>query len=84
MDLRVLHAIAHGQTWYGRWGYAFGRGTHNLPLAQWEAAVRRLHKVQLTALWPDAMGGSTAGTPLADVLHRYASSTAQVGLVLES
>ncbi len=26
MELRVLHTVAHGQSWYGAWGYAFGRG----------------------------------------------------------
>ena len=26
MELRVLHTVAHRQTWYGGWGYAFGRG----------------------------------------------------------
>ena len=26
MELRLLHAAAHRQTWYGRWGFVFGRG----------------------------------------------------------
>lgn len=26
MELRLLHTVAHRQTWYGRWGYVFGRG----------------------------------------------------------
>ena len=26
MELRLLHAVAHRQTWYGRWGFLFGRG----------------------------------------------------------
>ena len=26
MELRLLHTVAHRQTWYGRWGFAFGRG----------------------------------------------------------
>lgn len=26
MELRLLHAVANRQTWYGRWGFLFGRG----------------------------------------------------------
>ncbi len=26
MELRLLHTVAHRQTWYGRWGFLFGRG----------------------------------------------------------
>lgn len=26
MELRLLHTVAHRQTWYGRWGFIFGRG----------------------------------------------------------
>ena len=72
MDLRVLHAIAHGQTWYGARGYAFGRGTFHIPLKQWQAAVHKMHKAKVAALWPQ-FDGSTAeqGPPLAAVLHRY-------------
>jgi hypothetical protein len=35
MELRVLCAAAHRTTWYGRWGYVFGRGGFNIPKAVW-------------------------------------------------
>ena len=47
MELRVLHTIAHGTTWYGRWGYAFGRGGFNLTAAAW---VRTLNPASYPAL----------------------------------
>lgn len=73
MELRVLHAIAHGQTWYGSWGYAFGRGTLGISLKQWQAAVARMHRVKLAALWPHAFELAHGHSPLAAVLRRYTS-----------
>ena len=35
MELRVLHAAAHKVTWYGRWGYHFGRGAFNITHNKW-------------------------------------------------
>lgn len=78
MDLRVLHAIAHGQTWYGRWSYLFGRGMFNVPQTRWEMAVRKLHKASLTALWPFMMESGHSGTPLAAILRRYTGSSKEV------
>ncbi|KAK2644606.1 hypothetical protein Ddye_019801 [Dipteronia dyeriana] len=26
MDLRLLHGVAYGHPWFGRWGYRFSRG----------------------------------------------------------
>ena len=78
MDLRVLHAVAHGQTWYGCWRYEFGRGTFNIPLTRWEAAVRKLHRAQLAALWPGMTERGASATPLAAVLQRYAGSSSEV------
>ena len=30
MELRVLHAAAKKATWYGQWGYNYGRGAFNI------------------------------------------------------
>ena len=30
MELRVLHAAANKVTWYGQWGYNYGRGAFNI------------------------------------------------------
>ena len=30
MELRVLHAATHKMTWYGQWGYQYGRGAFNI------------------------------------------------------
>lgn len=34
MELRVLHTVATGATWYGRFGYRFGRGAYKITAEQ--------------------------------------------------
>ena len=53
MELRVLHTAAFTSTWYGRWGYAFGRGGYNLQPANWEAAAEQLHAAPLADVLHD-------------------------------
>ncbi|GKV23126.1 hypothetical protein SLEP1_g32896 [Rubroshorea leprosula] len=30
MELRLLHGLAYGKSWFGRWGYEFGRGCYGV------------------------------------------------------
>jgi hypothetical protein len=53
MELRVLHTAAFKSTWYGRWGYAFGRGGYNLQRANWDAAADQLHCAPLADVLHD-------------------------------
>ena len=53
MELRVLFTAAHGSTWYGRWGYGFGRGGYNLQRANWDAASTQLHGAPLADVLHD-------------------------------
>lgn len=44
MELRVLHAAAKRHTWYGQWGYGFGRGAFNMSPAKVRRVCRRLRE----------------------------------------
>jgi hypothetical protein len=50
MDFRLLHSVAYGCTWYGRWGYFFGRGSFGNTLATWCDAVQTLQSLTLDQL----------------------------------
>jgi len=50
MDFRLLHSVAYGCTWYGRWGYFFGRGSFGNTLATWRDAVQTLQSLTLDQL----------------------------------
>lgn len=38
--MRVLHAAAHKVTWYGQWGYQYGRGAFNITQNKYAFAAR--------------------------------------------
>lgn len=70
MELRVLHTAAHGGTWYGRWGYAFGRGGFNIQLPAWRAAAAAVADAPLAALRAD-FAATSADAAVLRVLERY-------------
>lgn len=47
LDYRLLHAIVHGSTWYGKWAYTVGRGGYGIPATDWQWAVRHLQTCAL-------------------------------------
>ncbi|RMZ52729.1 hypothetical protein APUTEX25_000848 [Auxenochlorella protothecoides] len=53
MDLRVLHTAAHLSTWYGQFGFDFGRGAYNITREQWAEAARAVHAAPLRSLVDD-------------------------------
>jgi hypothetical protein len=72
LELRVLHAIAYGKTWYGRWDYTHGRGPFNTSAADWATAASTAAKTPLHAL-QDASGKRRRKTVgVGTVLARYA------------
>jgi hypothetical protein len=50
LDFRLLHAVAYGSTWYGRWGYKFGRGSFGVSEAAYSAAIALLQSLPLTTI----------------------------------
>ena len=53
MELRVLHAAAYQHTWYGKWGYNFGRGPFNISKKTWKSTVSSVHNTPMTSLLAD-------------------------------
>eukprot|EP00899_Mesostigma_viride_P010085 jgi/Mesvir1/19078/Mv12833-RA.1 len=56
MELRLLHSVAYGMPWYGRWGYRFGRGTYGTCQVRYEDALRQLAAIPLSSLQGDFLG----------------------------
>ena len=73
MELRVLHTTAHGGTWYGRWGYDFGRGGFNIQAPAWRAAAAAVASAPLAALCND-FEATRADAAVLRVLQRYQAS----------
>lgn len=72
MELRVLHTAAHRMTWYGRWGYAFGRAGFNISAATWRRAAGRVHGAALAPLLQELPRRDPSA---ARIIHRYQVST---------
>lgn len=53
MLLRVLHAAAYRSSWYGKWGYSFGRAAFGIDAVKYKHAVDAVHKAPLLALMAD-------------------------------
>jgi hypothetical protein len=64
VEFRLLNPVACGQTWYGTYGYAFGKGSFGNTAASHRNAAERLRGFPLEAVKADfiAMAASTSAT----------------------
>ncbi|CAM8954704.1 unnamed protein product [Rhodiola kirilowii] len=53
MDMRLLHGIAYGHSWFGRWGYRFHRGSFGVTENYYNSAVEALSSIQLDKIISD-------------------------------
>nr|XP_016459026.1 PREDICTED: PHD finger protein At2g01810-like [Nicotiana tabacum] len=53
MDLRLLHGVAYGQSWFGKWDYRFGRGSYGVTEQKYEIAVQFLSSLGLDKILND-------------------------------
>ncbi|TVU09761.1 hypothetical protein EJB05_43256 [Eragrostis curvula] len=52
MELRLLHGVAYGDTWFGRWGYRFGRPSYGVALQSYQQSLHALQSIPLCVLVP--------------------------------
>jgi hypothetical protein len=57
MLLRLLYPAAHGRTWYGKWGYGFGRAGFNYGPDAYQAAVEAVQGAPLASVLADCEVG---------------------------
>ncbi|KAF7129926.1 hypothetical protein RHSIM_Rhsim10G0196600 [Rhododendron simsii] len=53
MDFRLLHGVAYGHTWFGRWGYRFCNGSFGITQTKYEEAVHFVSSLQLENMMND-------------------------------
>ncbi|KAF6168605.1 hypothetical protein GIB67_005217 [Kingdonia uniflora] len=51
MDLRLVHGIAFGEPWFGRWGYKFGRGSFGVTQTMYQKAIEGIQSIPLSLLF---------------------------------
>ncbi|EPS66457.1 hypothetical protein M569_08321 [Genlisea aurea] len=47
MELRLLHGVAYGKPWFGKWDYAFGRGSYGVDEESYTGAVTAIQTIPL-------------------------------------
>ncbi|CAI5969881.1 unnamed protein product [Closterium sp. NIES-65] len=50
LDLRLLHGLAYGHSWYGRWGYRFGKGCYGVTEDVYKHALAAAATTPLAAI----------------------------------
>lgn len=50
MELRLLHGVAYGESWFGHWGYKFGRGTYGITQPVYQKAIEAIQGMPLCLL----------------------------------
>ena len=84
LPLRVLHTLAHGSTWYGARGYAFGRGGFGISRHAFKRASDTMHKFSLGVLRADlrAMAPDADDGGLGDLVGAYDACMAAAHAIL--
>lgn len=50
IDLRLLHAVAYGKSWFGQWGYVYGRGSFGVNQIMYQSAIEALQSIPINLL----------------------------------
>ncbi|KAI9169529.1 hypothetical protein LWI28_013653 [Acer negundo] len=69
MELRLLHAVAYGEPWFGRWGYKFGRGSFGVTQPMYQKAIEAIQATPLCLLINHIIGTSNQEITL--IFSRY-------------
>lgn len=68
IELRLLHGVAYGRPWFGRWGYEFGRGSFGVTQQMYQKAIEALQNMPLSLIIHQ-IGSSNRDIPV--IFSRY-------------
>ncbi|KAL3629065.1 hypothetical protein CASFOL_027126 [Castilleja foliolosa] len=70
MDLRLLHGVAYGHSWFGRWGYRFCHGSFGVKEHNYETAMDILSSLELDQVIDD-FSVRNGCTLIKKMIHHY-------------
>ncbi|KAJ7527944.1 hypothetical protein O6H91_16G077100 [Diphasiastrum complanatum] len=50
LEFRLLHSVAYGECWYGRWGYKFGHGSFGITQQMYTKAIEAIRGMPLSVM----------------------------------
>ncbi|CAN6478884.1 unnamed protein product [Victoria cruziana] len=68
MDLRVLHGVAYGHPWFGRWGYKFGRGSFAVNHEMYQKSIETVRSFRLSSV---ANSFSSSNYGILTIISKY-------------
>ncbi|CAI0400358.1 unnamed protein product [Linum tenue] len=71
MDLRLLYGVAYGHSWFGRWGYKFGRGSFGVTGQGYNRALEAVASLQLDPILTDFDSKGHGGEELKRIVRFY-------------
>ncbi|KAL7000804.1 hypothetical protein U1Q18_001954 [Sarracenia purpurea var. burkii] len=70
MEMRLLLGVAYGQSWFGKWGYKFGRGSFGVTEHQYNRAIDFLGALELDKIVDD-FKNTSQGRAIQQTIHSY-------------
>ncbi|KAM7277868.1 hypothetical protein ACFE04_005002 [Oxalis oulophora] len=70
MDLRLLHGVAYGHSWFGRWGYMFCRGSFGVANHNYDSAIEFLGSLELDKIIQD-FSDTDQYKEIKQIIHYY-------------
>ncbi|GER26232.1 PHD finger protein [Striga asiatica] len=70
MDLRLLHGVAYGHSWFGKWDYKFSRGSFGVKEHNYESAMDVFSSLSLEQVMHD-FSFTSESTPIKQMIHHY-------------
>lgn len=72
MDLRLLHGVAYGHPWFGKWGYKFCHGSFGVAEHHYDRAIECLSSLELDKIVQD-FGNTDQSGEIKKIIHIYRS-----------
>ncbi|KAK6913510.1 Zinc finger, PHD-finger [Dillenia turbinata] len=70
MDLRLLHGVAYGHTWFGRWGYKFCHGSFGVMEHNYDRAIEILSSLNIDEIISD-FGSTNKSKEIKQIVQYY-------------
>lgn len=70
LDLRLLHGVAYGSTWFGKWGYKFGHGSFGVTEDKYDRAIQFFSTLRLDKIISD-FKNTVRGRTIEQIVRSY-------------
>lgn len=77
LEFRLIHSVAYGESWYGRWGYKFGHGSFGITAQMYMKAIEAIRGMPLTVLLQHFEGVDQDVVAIVTMYRRVSGNTVQ-------